>query len=342
MGLLEDPRIEVAAPPRATEEELSRFHEPGYLALLAKASAGEFDPAILSAGLGTPDNPVFPGLYEYGSLACGASLAGARRILAGTARIAFNPSGGYHHARAGMAAGFCYLNDLVLACLAFADAGKRVLYLDLDAHHGDGVQEAFYARPDVFTISLHESGETLYPGTGFEHEIGEGPGRGYTANLPLPVGTYDEVYLRAFESVVLPLAQAYRPDALVVQLGMDTLAGDPLAHLHLTNNVFVDVIEELLALGIPILATGGGGYHVENTARGWALAWSVLSGSRPAEDLSIGLGGVMLQSTDWLGGLRDRALLAHGGRRSAVDTAVESSVEKLRAILFPRHGIQQR
>jgi acetoin utilization protein AcuC len=330
-------------PPLApTREELERFHQAHYLDVLQKASDGIFDEAFLSMGLGTPDCPLFPGMYEYAVLACGATLQGAELILSDEVDVAFNPSGGYHHAGRGYAAGFCYVNDVVLGCMRLADAGKRVVYLDVDAHHGDGVQDAFYARSDVLTLSMHENGKTLYPGTGFEDEIGEGEGKGACVNIPLPVGTYDEAFLRAFLEVGMPVIHAHDPGVIVLQLGMDGLAMDPLAHLNLTNNVYADVIHQLQSLGIPILATGGGGYHVENTTRGWALAWSILSGAEPEEDLSIGMGGVMLESTEYQSGLRDRVLLTHGGQRQVVDEAIEATIEKLKQTVFPLLGINSR
>ena len=179
-------------------------------------------------------------MYEYASLACGATLTGAELILSGEADIVFNPSGGFHHAKAQKASGFCYLNDIVLGCLRLTDKGKRVLYLDVDAHHCDGVQEAFYARKDVMVISLHESGKTLFPWAGFENEIGEGPGLGFNVNVPLPIGIFDEAYMTGFNQIVLPLIKAYKPDVIVLELGMDALAGDPLVHLSLTNNTYAD------------------------------------------------------------------------------------------------------
>lgn len=341
MNLLEgDGRSEISAGP-ATRAELEEFHEKKYLDMLKKASDGVFDEAFLYMGLGTPDCPLFPGMFDYAALACGASLLGADKIIAGEARTAFNPAGGYHHAGPANASGFCYINDIVLACLRLTAAKKRVLFLDLDAHHCDGVQDAFYQRNDVLVVSFHESGATLYPGTGFEHEIGQGAGEGYTVNLPLPVGTYDDAYQGAFMQLFPPLAGAFDPDVIVLELGMDGLAGDPLAHLNLTNNVYADITGLLLKLDKPILATGGGGYHQENTARGWALCWSVLSGAEPEEDLYAGLGGVMLQSSEWAGGLRDRALLTHGGQRKVIDETIETSIERIRERVFPIHSITE-
>ncbi len=341
MGLLEgDDRKEVA-PVALSRSELEVFHTREYLDALAAAGAGSITPdTALAAGLGTPDCPIFAGMYDYVALAAGGTVTGARLLAGGEADIVFNPSGGFHHAQPGHAAGFCFVDDIVLGALELAGAGKRVLFLDIDVHHCDGVQDAFYARSDVMTISMHESGRTLFPGTGFPNEIGEGEGRGYTVNLPLPVGTYDAVYESAFDEAVVPLMQAYDPDVVILELGMDTLAGDPLAHLHLTNNTPADLIGKVLALGKPVLATGGGGYNVENTVRAWALCWSVLCGEGLHQDeLAFGMGGVMLENTDWLGGLRDRTLLADGGRRPEIDGEIRATVAAIQKNVFPLHGL---
>jgi len=339
LGLLAgDGRREVAPKP-ATRAELERFHAPEYLTALLRAAGGELDAAGLNMGLGTPDCPVFPDMYAYPEAACGASLTAARLLLAGEVSIAFNPSGGYHHAGPAHAAGFCYLNDVVLACQELTGHGRRVAFVDVDAHHGDGVQAAFYERDDVLTLSLHESGRTLFPGTGFVDEFGHGKGRGYSVNVPFPMGTYDAAYLRAFEAVAVPLLTAYAPDVLVLELGMDGLADDPLTNLRLTNNVYAEIIQRLLQLGRPLLATGGGGYHVENTARGWALAWSVLCGADESVELSAGLGGVMLESSEWSGGLRDRELPVDRRRRRLVEQAVDAAIANIRENVFPLHGL---
>lgn len=341
MGMLNGDDREEVAPVRLTDEELQQFHTADYLDALRRAAKGELSPdEALHYGLGTPDCPIFKDMYDYVSLAAGGSVTGARLILEERADVVFNPSGGFHHAQASSAAGFCFVNDVVLAAMEFARAGKRVLFLDIDVHHGDGVQDAFYGRRDVMTVSMHESGKTLFPGTGFEDEIGEGLGRGYSVNVPLPVGTYDRVYEKAFRAVVLPMIERFAPDVIIVELGMDALTGDPLAHLHLTNNVHADIVETLVEMKLPILATGGGGYNVENTVRGWALCWSVLCGEHlDAHDLTLGMGGVMLENSDWLGGLRDRILLVDGGRRPEIDAEIERVVSVVRENLFPLHGL---
>lgn len=327
-------------PETASREDLEKIHNPRYLDALADAAEGRYGYESLHMGIGGPDCPVFRDMYRYPALACGASLKGVELLLSGEVELAFNPSGGFHHAGPELAAGFCYMNDVALACHVLAEQGKRVLYLDVDVHHGDGVQEIFYERNDVMTISLHESGRTLFPGTGFVEEIGRGAGEGYSVNLPFIPGTYDEVYLYAFKETVLPLIWAYDPDVIVFELGADTLAGDPLAHLKLTNNSYVKIIESLLQIYKPLLMTGGGGYNVENTVRAWSLAWSVMSGTDSfLQDLNIGLGGVFMESTDWHGGLRDREVPVSDQDKAVIIPAVQDVVEQVKAKIFPYHGI---
>jgi acetoin utilization protein AcuC len=339
LGLLGKECGREVAPVRATPEDMQKFHTQKYLVALQNAAQGKVADGFLSMGLGTPDCPVFDDMFDYASWACGATLTGVELILTGETDIAFNPSGGFHHAAAGKASGFCYINDLVLACLRLTHNGRRVLYLDIDAHHGNGVQDAFYKRDDVMVISLHESGKTLFPWTGFENEIGEGNGTGYTVNLPLPVGICDDAYLKVFSEIVMPLIKAYAPDIFVLQLGMDALAGDALAHLELTNNVHAEIIDKIMHFNKPILATGGGGYHVANTVRGWALAWKIMCGQDDKNDLALGLGGTMLQSTEWSGGLRDRTLAVDEVHCGSIDAAIQATMRYLIGHVFHYHDI---
>ncbi len=339
MGLLSGSGVSEVAPESAERIVLKKFHSARYLHALRTASRGRWDAEALEMGIGTQDCPVFPGVYEYAVLAAGGTLVAAKLILSGDAEIAFNPSGGFHHAGPERAAGFCYINDVALACMVLAEQGKRVLYLDVDVHHGDGVAYAFYDRSDVMTISFHQDPRTLFPGTGFADEIGTGQGKGYCVNVPLPVGTYDQVYLKAFEAVALPLIKAYNPDVFVFELGADALAGDPLGHLQLTNNVYAEVINHLLSFNKPIVATGGGGYNVENTARAWALAWSIFCGADAGQHLGQAIGGVLLESTEWQGGLRDRALAVSESQRKTVVPAVQATIKTIKANVFPIHGL---
>ena len=327
-------------PEAASREELEKIHTPRYLDALIDASQGKYGYESLHMGIGGPDCPIFNDMYDYPALACGAALKGVDLLVSGEVELAFSPAGGFHHAGPELAAGFCYLNDVALGCYKFAELGKKVLYLDVDVHHGDGVQEIFYDRDDVMTISLHESGRTLFPGTGFTNEIGEGRGKGYSVNLPFMPGTYDEVYLYAYREIVPPLIEAYDSDVIVFELGADTLAGDPLAHLKLTNNSYAEIIEDLLGYRKPVLMTGGGGYNVENTVRAWSLAWSVLSGTDAfLQDLNIGLGGVFMESTDWHGGLRDREVPVSDQEKGMVIPAVQEAVEEVKERIFPFHGL---
>ncbi len=338
-GLLGDAQHrEVVARP-ATREELLQIHRAEYLDQLERAAAGDLTVDGLHMGLGHADTPVFRDLYQYGAWACGAGLTAADLLIQRQADIVFNLLGGFHHAHAAKAGGFCYLNDVALACHQLARAGKRVACLDIDAHHGDGTQAIFYRRRDVLTISLHESGQTLFPWGGFEEEIGEGDGLGFNANLSLPAGTYDEAFVPVIDRVVLPLLKSCNPDVIVLELGMDILAGDPLTHLHMTNNVVPEVLERLLALGRPLLVAGGGGYHVENTVRGWALAWRTCGGDEHYDDFSFGLGGVMLGSSEWAGGLRDRVLPVLDEQRRAVEAPLHQAIERLLTHLSPYHEL---
>lgn len=339
IGLLSgDGRSEVPPEP-ADRITLKKFHSARYLHALKTASKGRWDAEALGMGIGTGDCPVFYGLYQYALLACGATITGANLILTGSADVAFNPSGGFHHAGPERASGFCYINDVALACIILAEQRKKVLYLDVDVHHGDGVAYAFYDRSDVMTISFHQNPRTLFPGTGFENEIGTGQGKGYCVNVPLPVGTYDEAYMKAFNSIAPPLITAFNPDVIVLQLGADALAGDPLANLNLTNNIYVETINFLLGLKKPILATGGGGYNIDNTVRAWALAWAVLSGADVSQDKNPAVSGVMLGSTEWQGGLRDRRLVISQAPQEMIIPAVEKTIETIKATIFPIHEL---
>lgn len=326
MDLLSGNSISEVSPVPVERIVLKKFHTARYLHALRAAARGRWEADALGMGIGSQDCPVFDGLYEYATLAAGATLVAAELILSNEADVAFNPSGGFHHAGPERASGFCYINDVALACTMLAERGKRVLYLDVDVHHGDGVANAFYDRSDVLTISFHQNPKTLFPGTGFEHEIGTGEGEGYCVNVPLPVGTYDQTYIQAFEAIALPLMTAYNPDVIVFELGADALAGDPLAHLCLTNNVYVRIINYLMGLGKPILATGGGGYDVGNTVRAWALAWSVFCSDEDSN----------LQPDS---ALRDGTIEVSDSQRETVMPAVEATIEKIKANIFPFHGL---
>ena len=333
-----DAREEVA-PVNIADDVLFQFHSREYIEAIKRVSSGDIRPQDLFLGLGTDDCPVFADLYEYSRLASGGTVAGAQLILDKAADMVFNPSGGYHHAKAAEAGGFCYINDVVLACKVLSARGKKVFCLDLDVHHGNGTQEAFYGDPSVFTVSFHESGKTLFPWGGAETEIGEGKGKGYNVNVPFPAHTDDETFCAAFKAVVPPLISAYSPDVILLEIGMDVLSVDPLAHLKMTNNAFADLLPLIMQFNTPLLVVGGGGYNSESTARGWALAWCVLCGIETESDMSIGMGGVFLGSSEWNAGLRDMNIYTQGEEKRLINLQMQNTVDYIRKNVFPIHGM---
>jgi acetoin utilization protein AcuC len=320
----------------ATEEELSLFHSRDYLDALKRASQGSPLGDAFMYGLGPGDNPIFEGLWGWSLLATGASIQGAQLVADGEAHIAFNIAGGLHHALRDRASGFCYVNDPVITILWLLSRGKRVAYIDIDAHHGDGVQWAFYETNRVMTISLHESGNFLFPGSGFEYEMGKGEGEGYSVNVPLHPFTDDETYLWAFEEVVPPLIRGFKPEVMVTQLGVDTFYSDPLTHLCLTTRGFTRVIEMLKGLSIPWIALGGGGYEVANVAKAWTLAWATMNGVELEDNIPPSFGEMGRRLGFREDTLRDPHLSIPLGRRQEARADAERVVNYVKKALFPK------
>jgi acetoin utilization protein AcuC len=285
-GLLSLAGTMVVAPKPATREDLLLFHSADYLDMLQAVNGGRSMPGSGYFGLGPGDNPVFRGLFDWSRLVAGASLQAALMVEIGEADRAFSIAGGLHHALAARASGFCYVNDPVIAIMALLKRGRKVAYVDIDSHHGDGVQEAFYSSDRVLTISLHETGRTLFPGTGFEEEVGEGAGRGFSLNVPLPPFSDDELFLLAFDSIVPEAVGKFRPDVVVSQLGVDTFRSDPLTHLNYTTNGFCEAVEKIGSLSPKWVALGGGGYDIANVARAWTLAWGIMNDADIADEVS--------------------------------------------------------
>jgi acetoin utilization protein AcuC len=284
-GLLDLPSVQFISTINAEEKDLTVFHSEDYLNILRQANEGHLLENAYSYGLGPGDNPIFQGLYNWSLLVTGATLQAVDFVAEGKGEIAFNIAGGLHHAMRARASGFCYINDPVIGIMKLVKSGKRVAYIDIDAHHGDGVQKAFYETNQVLTISLHETGYTLFPGTGFEHQIGKGEGEGFSVNLPFPPCTDDEVYSWAFEEVVPGLVQAFKPDVVVTQLGVDAFYNDPLTNLHLSLSGYERVLRRIKELAPRWVALGGGGYNISNVARAWTLAWAIMNGVELNEDL---------------------------------------------------------
>lgn len=276
----------------ATDDDLLLAHDSEYVAAVKRAGA---DPSAWRGGfgIGPGDTPAFEGMHEASALVCGSTLRALRDVLSGSCERAFSPAGGLHHAHRGYASGFCVYNDLVVAIARalLEDPGLRVAYVDVDAHHGDGVQAAFFDRAGVLTVSTHESGRYLFPGTGRISETGSGNGAGFAVNLPLPPSADDACYALVFERVIAPAVREYTPDVIVAQLGADSHRDDPLAHLmttvagqHATARRIVGLADEVC--GGRLTATGGGGYDTFSAVpRAWACDFAALLGVEPPAEL---------------------------------------------------------
>ncbi|MGB8651208.1 MAG: acetoin utilization protein AcuC [Mycobacteriales bacterium] len=287
LGVLRAPGVEVRAPVPATDEVLQLVHDPLYVASVRRAPDDLLGRLSLRWGLGTGDNPVFPRMHEVSSLVTGASVDAARAVWEGTHQHAVNISGGLHHAMRDRASGFCVYDDPAVAIAwLLAQGAQRVAYVDVDVHHGDGVQAAFYDDPRVLTVSMHESGRTLFPGTGWADETGTGDAAGTSVNLALPAGTGDAAWLRAFHAVVPQVLRAYGPQVLVTQHGCDTHALDPLANLQMSvdgQRVAYRALHELAheLCGGKWVALGGGGYEpVQVVPRAWTHLLAEAAGTQ--------------------------------------------------------------
>lgn len=255
----------------ATDEEIAAVHDQEFIAMVKAIDAGAVDEREgLVFGLGTPDDPIFAGMHTASAAVCGASITAAELVATGRAQHAFNPAGGLHHARRREASGFCIYNDPAAAIAKILELQPewRVMYVDVDVHHGDGVQWIFYDEPRVLTVSLHQSGRYLYPGTGFENETGSGAAAGTSVNVPLLPLTGEEDYLWALERVLREAGGAFKPHVVLTQLGADTHYNDPLANLGLTMPAYPRMARILHRVAHELcedrwVATGGGGYQAE-------------------------------------------------------------------------------
>jgi acetoin utilization protein AcuC len=345
-GIFEAPGVSVTAPPTATDAQLGLVHDPEYIAAVRRAAG---DPSF---GLGTSDNPVFAHMHEASALVAGATLAAAQAVWTSAAEHGANIAGGLHHAMRRSASGFCIYNDPAIAIRWLLGQGaERVAYVDVDVHHGDGVQDAFYGDPRVLTISLHEHPATLFPGTGLPAETGAGDAQGFAVNVALPAGTGDAGWLRAFHAVVPPLLRAFRPDVLVSQHGCDSHRLDPLAHLELSVDGQRRALAEVHRLahetaGGRWLLTGGGGYAlVQVVPRTWTHLLAEAAG-RPV-DLKAPT------PESWRGYVRRRTaqpapdLMTDGASVDFVSfeagmnpaDPVDRSIMATRKAVFPFHGL---
>ncbi|MDQ7906486.1 acetoin utilization protein AcuC [Phytohabitans sp. ZYX-F-186] len=349
LGVLDRPGVRLVAPKPADEVALTRVHRADYIEAVRAAPD---DPFFSGWGLNTPDNPVFDGMHEASALVCGATLAAAEAVWRGEARRAVNVSGGLHHAMPARASGFCVYNDPAVAIARLLDLGaERIAYVDVDVHHGDGVQAIFWDDPRVLTVSLHETPLALFPGTGFPEETGGKGAEGTAVNVALPPGTADPGWLRAFHAVVPSVVRAFRPQVLFTQCGADSHRLDPLADLRLSVDgqraahlALRDLADELC--DGRWIATGGGGYAlVEVVPRTWThllaaatgdpidpaaltpLAWRELAKRRrPGRD-------VPLRMTD------DVPVTYRQWQPESEPDAVDRAVMATRKAVFPLHGL---
>ena len=287
LGLTALPNVSEIPSRSATDDEILAVHDADFVAMVKAVDAGAADRReALEFGLGTPDNPIFDGMHRASAAVCGASITAAEAVAGGRVQRAFNPAGGLHHARRREASGFCIYDDPAAAIAKVLELRPdwRVMYVDVDVHHGDGVQWIFYDEPRVLTVSFHQSGRYLYPGTGFEDEIGDGDARGTSANVPLLPSTGEDEYLWALEEVVPALAEAFSPHLMLTQLGADTHYGDPLANLGLTMRAYprmARILRETAerSAGGRWVATGGGGYQAETVVpRVWTIHFAEMCG----------------------------------------------------------------
>lgn len=338
-GLLALPDSQLLETLPAQRSELEWFHTPAYLDVLAAADSGVYQRDYAAYGLGPGDNPVFAGVLAWSQLCAGGSLQAARLVESGGVDIAFHIAGGLHHAMSNRACGFCYVNDPVIAILHLLQRDYRVVYIDIDIHHGDGVQAAFYDTDQVLTISLHEDGRYLFPGTGFVQEIGTDKGEGYAVNLPLPPGVDDDIFVEGFMTIVPPLVEAYKPDFVVTQLGVDSFRDDPLADAQLTTHGYVRVLEQIKALAPRWIATGGGGYNLPNVARAWTLAWGLMNGVQVPDLLPDSMRAELRQQGYTDKTLRDPDIVFHPTHHASLRTAVHKAISYLKTHVFPLHGL---
>jgi len=341
--LLDLPHVEMLGCRSATDDELGLVHSPEFLDATRRAGHGE-EGDWRHFGYGPGDNPIFPDMHEAGALVAGASLVAAEAVHEGRALHAFSAAGGLHHAMPARASGFCVYNDPAIAIAWLLAKGVHpIAYVDVDVHHGDGPQAIFYEDPRVLTVSIHQSGDTLFPGTGFVTERGAAGAEGTKVNVPLPPGASDQAWLTAFREIVPPVVRAFAPKVLVTQLGCDTHWTDPLANLRLTTGAYRETAAELHALaheaaGGRWVATGGGGYQ-------WATvvprAWTIYFAQMCDTELPDAVPERWIEQVEFEvrrevpSSFSEPAL-----ERDILDPGTEHTIEAVKKTCFPFFGIE--
>jgi acetoin utilization protein AcuC len=342
-------QVDEVIPGPYAEEDLLRLHREDFVDTVRRLSGDRTATASDRYGLGMGDTPAFQGMHPASLLVCGASREAARQVWEGDAVHAFNPAGGLHHAMPDRAAGFCIYNDPAVAIDWLLEHGaERVCYVDVDVHHGDGVEVMFEHDPRVLTISLHESGRFLFPGTGRSADIGGPEALGSAANLPLAPGTVGSIWLDVFDHAVDPLIRAFAPDILVTQLGCDSHHTDPLAHLSLTVDDMAAVYRRLHQLAHEVcegrwVATGGGGYQlVQVVPRAWTLAFSEMTGRSLPIETPMGWQELVVERTRATPprAFTDDPVELSAELQAQARAMADDAIEAIQRLVLPRHGVR--
>jgi acetoin utilization protein AcuC len=343
-GFFDKGGVKVYAPPMAKEEDLLLVHTRDYINYVKNLSLDDRD--YYMYGFGPGDNPVFENVYSSSCFHVGGTMKGCDIIMNNEVKHAFSMGGGYHHALPDRASGFCVFNDPAIGIVYLKKKYglKKILYVDIDAHHGDGVQWIFYSEPSVMTISFHESGRYLFPGTGFVEELGKENAKGTKVNVPLPMNTTDDAYLYAIKEIVVPLAKSFKPEFMMCQCGGDAHYSDPLTHLALTTKAYKEISRIYHELAHDItdgrwLCITGGGYDLLACARIWTVMVSEMSGYRVDENMPDDF---INQCKRIMGTRPSRNLMDPEGvvdEERYVMEATKKIVDEVKKHIFPLHSI---
>lgn len=344
-GMTDRDDVKVFKPPVADEDDLLLVHDKDYVNYV-KALSTSPDRDVYIHGFGPGDNPAFKDVYESDLIHVGGTIKASELVMSGEVRHAFSLGGGYHHALPERASGFCVFNDPAVAIRHIQNKYKlkKVLYIDIDAHHGDGVQWIFYSDPSVMTISLHESGRYLFPGTGMIDEIGKDDARGTKVNIPFPMDATDNAYIYAFEEVVVPIVRKFKPEFMVCQCGGDAHYMDPLTHLALTTRGYSSISKMYRELADEVMdgryiCVTGGGYDALACARSWTAMFAEMIGFEPRNDIPGNFAAFCKKTLgfDPPETLHDEGKIVEDESRIMAFT--ERVVAELKKKVFPFHGL---
>ena len=342
LGILDREEVMVSEPEAATSEQIQLIHSKDYVEMVRNISDGKSKQGAFLFGLGSGDNPIFEDMYYASAVHTGAVIHATDIVMDGQVNHAFTPAGGLHHASQSRASGFCVFNDPAIAIKKLLVEGKvkSAAYVDIDAHHGDGVQALFYDSPEVLTISLHESGRYLFPGTGFENEVGTGEGKGFSVNVPLPTYTRDSSYIFAFNEIVPPLLESFKPDMILTQLGADAHQSDPLTHLMIGTGTYERIAGTIHDLAHEIcdgkwVGVGGGGYDPAVVPRVWTVIFSKMAGIELPDEVPEG----WKSQCKKLAGEIPSDKLRDELEETEVPKDVQALVGDVKKCVFPYHGL---